>query len=52
MKKVNWLAIIAWSVLFMLDILFWWVICIFNLLPITILALIVITVIIIKKEKL
>lgn len=52
MKKINWLAIIAWSVLFMLDILFWWAICFFNLLPITILALIVITVIIIKKEKL
>lgn len=52
MKKVNWLAIIAWSVLFMLDILFWRAVCVFNLLPITILALIVITVIIIKKEKL
>jgi len=52
MKKINWLAVLVWSVFFIFIIAFWTLAIIHGVLLQTILVLLVFTIIIIKKEKL
>jgi hypothetical protein len=52
MKKINWLAVLVWSVFFIFIIAFWTLVIIRGVLLQTILALLCLTFIIIKKERL
>jgi hypothetical protein len=52
MKKINWLAVLVWSVFFIFIITFWILVIIRGVLLQTILVLLCLTFIIIKKEKL